>query len=227
MKRVSAKLVICLFLICNSAFGQKNQAIYAGIDIFRDKGFEGNTYGSFSLGSQLFRWKFIAPEVGYEHYFGTLNDYNALNQNEPQARAPFKIRSSFTTNLFTVAPKLVFGSGDAYLVIVPQYNIGELAVKGEYLVDTGNNYALQEQQNFSESVNFWSIAAGIEGDFFNSDLLFFSLLLKYQNLNTQEPIEKLQFQQTNAAPNNGSTDGLGVTLRVYVNFIDLLKRNKN
>lgn len=175
------------------------------------------------MGSQLFRWQFIAPEIGYEYYFGIVRDNNELHPEEPNARAPSKLRTRFSTHTFSVAPKIIIGNEEAAFVFIPQYNIGKINARGDLLRDTGKDYTLTEQQRVTNSISFWNFSAGVEGQFFDSDILHFSLLLKYHLLNTENTFNQIDLENTNLKTLGGNGDGLGVSFRVYIDFLQLLK----
>lgn len=84
------KLSILIFFIVpgSAVFSQVRPVLYGGFGYFRDTGFENQSYINFNIGSQLFEWKFIAPELGYEHYFGVAAEKELLNSADPNARPP-------------------------------------------------------------------------------------------------------------------------------------------
>lgn len=224
----SKKLYILIFLcfITSASFGQVRPILYGGFDYFRDTGFENNSYNSFNVGAQLFQWKFIAPEAGYEHYFGIAEEKSLLNPADPNAMPPAKLKTSFSTNTFSLAPKLIFGNREASIVLIPQYNFGKIRSRGDLLIDGGDQYLLEDQQRFTENISFWSFAAGVEGQFFDSDLLHFGLFLKYNFLNSKDILREINFQGSGIRSTGGSTEGLGLGFRMYFDFIPLLSKNR-
>lgn len=222
----SGKIILLFFIGLLNFKGQAQikSILFGGIDYYRDTGFQENAYVNFNIGAQVFKWHFIAPEVGFEHYYGLVNDNNELNPNDPNARSPTKLNTRYNTNSFTIAPKLIFGKKEAALVIIPQYNFGEINVRGDLLKDTGKQYVLDSQQNIFETISYLSIAAGIEGQFFESEVLHFSLLLKYNFLNSEKTLKKIEIHQSRLNSNGGSGEGLGIGFRVYFDFIELLKQ---
>lgn len=218
-------LFLALITMINFKGATQNRPIvFGGIDYYRDTGFEENSYLDFNVGTQLFRWKFIAPEVGFEHYFGLANENNELNPNDPNARAPSKLKTRFSTSSLSLAPKLIFGNEEAALVIIPQYNFGKINARGDLLKDTGKSYVLDDQQKIKESISYFSIAAGVEGQFFDSEILHFSLFLKYNFLNSEETLKQIDIPQSRLNSNGGSAEGLGIGIRAYFDFIKLLKQ---
>ncbi|MCY2686009.1 hypothetical protein [Salinimicrobium sp. TH3] len=218
-------IFLLLFTLLNfKVQAQIKPILYGGIDYYRDKGFEENAYVNFNIGTQLFKWNFIAPEIGYEHYYGLVNENNEMNPNDPNARAPSKLKTRYSTNSLSLAPKLIFGNKEAALVVIPQYNFGEIKVRGDLLKDTGKQYVLDDQQKISESISYLSIAAGVEGQFFESEVLHFSLFLKYNFLNSSKILEKIEIPQSRLNSNGGSAEGLGLGFRIYFDLIELLKQ---
>lgn len=218
-------LFLALITMINFKGATQNRPIlFGGIDYYRDTGFEENSYLDFNVRTQLFRWKFIAPEVGFEHYFGLVNENNELNPNDPNARAPSKLKTRFSTSSLSLAPKLIFGNEEAALVIIPQYNFGKINARGDLLKDTGKSYVLDDQQKIKESISYFSIAAGVEGQFFDSEILHFSLFLKYNFLNSEDTLKQIDIPQSRLNSNGGSAEGLGIGIRAYFDFIKLLKQ---
>lgn len=206
-----------------TCFGQGNPLIYGGVDYYRNKSFVGNSYINFNIGSQLIRWKFIAPEVGYEYHFGIVRDNNELHPEEPNARAPSKVSTRFSAHSLSVAPKIIIGNEEAAFVFIPQYNIGTISGRSDLLRDTGREYTLTEQEQIKNSFSFWSFAAGVEGQFFETDILHFAFLIKYHLLNTSKTFEQIDLDNTNLKTVGGFEDGIGISFRVYFDFLQLLK----
>ena len=203
------------------SFGQGNPLLYAGADYFRNTGYVANSYLNVNLGSQIFRWQFIAPEIGYEYHFGVVRDNNELHPEGPNARAPSKVSTRFVSHTFSVAPKIIIGNEEAAFVFIPQYNIGKISARGDLLRDTGRDYYLAEQHRVTNSISFWSFATGVEGQFFNSDILHFSLLLKYHLLDTRDAFDQIDLENTDLKTPEGSADGIGVSFRVYFDLLHL------
>ncbi len=117
------KIIIFIFLLLGSlpAFSQKHPVFYGGLEYYRDTGFEENAYVNLSIGTQLYRWKFLAPEVGFESYFGSpaVHEFNYIG--EPNSIPESKLKTHFSSYLFSFSPKLKFGNEETALVIIPQY----------------------------------------------------------------------------------------------------------
>ncbi len=223
----NSKIILSTILLCLSStgFGQSQTFIYGGVNYFRDTGFHQNSYFNINAGSQLFRWKFIAPEVGFEYHFGRVKDKNEIHPEEPNARAPSRLNTRFSSQTLSVAPKLIIGNEEAAFIFIPQFNIGNINSSGNLLEDSGREYYSVNEQKFSENISFWSFAAGVEGKFFDSEVMHFSLLLKYHLLNTESILSQIDFEESRLISNGGSADGLGISFRVYFDIMRLIKEN--
>ena len=207
-----------------SSFAQVKPVLYGGVDYYRNTGFVSNAYANVNVGAQVFKWKFLAPEMGFEFHFGSPNDLEQLHPQDPNGRPPSKLETRFSSATFSVAPKIVFGNKEAAVVFVPQYNFGKITARGDLLKDSGKQYVLEEQQKVSGSTQFWSFAAGVEGQFWESDILHFSLLLKYSLLNSEEILDQIDVGEPALHSAGGSEDGLGLELRVYFDVLQLLRK---
>lgn len=220
---VGRAVVICLLLLSSfPVFSQKYPVIYGGLDYFRNVGFEGNAYWNLHFGSQVYEWKFLAPEIGIDYYSGSPVEQN-YNFDDPQSIPEAKLKSRFSSFTFSLAPKLKFGDQEAALVIIPRYNFGTISSRGDHLFYNGNLYALEERSKYSEPASFWSFAAGIEGDFLGTEYLWFSLLLKYSLLDSENALHSLDFSDHRIRPSGGSSSGIGIGFRVYVDIISIFK----
>ena len=63
---------------------------------------------------------------------------------------------------------------------------------------------------------------GVEGDLFNSHLIHFSILVKYHLLNSEESLQQLDLESTDLRSTGGSEDGIGLSFRIYFDFLQLL-----
>ena len=217
-------ITLLISLLSYSSFGQLKPLIYGGFDYYRNTKFLSNAHANINVGTQLFKWHFLAPEVGFEYSFGTPNDLEQLNPEDPNARPPAKLESRYSSRTFTAAPKIIIGNKEAALVFLPQYNIGRITARGDLLKDTGNQYVRGDRQRVSEATDFWSFAAGIEGQFWESDIIHFSLLLKYSMFDSKEILQKINVGEPELRSTGGSAGDLGVTFRVYFDFMELLKK---
>ncbi len=216
-------VIFILTFICSTvSLAQKHPVVYAGAEYYHDKGFEANSYVALQFGSQLFKWKFLAPEVGFDAYLGSPAEVEFNYIGEPNSIPEAKLKTQFSSYFFSIAPKLKFGNEEAALVILPQYNIGKVNARGDYLVYNGNLYALEEREKVSANQSFWSFAAGVEGQIFEVDHLWFAVYLKYTLLDSEKIIEGLSFSDQDLDPSGGSSDGIGLGFRVYYDLFSAL-----
>ena len=198
-----------------SANAQFQPRLYAGAKGFYNKSFESNFYGGFEAGAELFRFKFLAPEIGINYYSGHPNEFEEIDLESLPPEGIAKYDGRFNSFNFSVAPKLIFGDETAALVFIPEYNFGKMKVSERYFQRDGNFYDLKEEVSDSRNHDFWSFSAGIEGDFFSLENIKFSLLVTYTTLNSEDGFEDLQFSETTKNYKEGSADGLGLTFRAY------------
>ena len=221
---VNRSVILIFFLgLSFTCLAQKHPVIFGEFEYYRNTGFKDDAFYNVGLGAQIFQWKFLAPEIGFETYSGSPDEINLNYIGEPNSIPEAKLKSRFSSYLFTIAPKLKFGNEEASLVIIPQFNTGKLKARGDYLVYNGNLYALEERQKSSASQSFWSIAAGVEGQFINVDHLWFSVYLKYSMIDSESVLDKLDFSEEDIQSVGGSADGLGLGIRVYYDLISALR----
>lgn len=194
--------------------------IFAGANGFYDKGFESNNYGGFEIGSEILQFHFLAPEIGLSRYSGKPNGREIANIVNGMPRYDERFESQFRTVTFTIAPKLLFGNEEAALVILPQYNTGNIKVRKNYYEANGNYYEVSEKIESVKPFSYWNFSAGVEGDFFNLERFTFSLLLNYATLNSKKAIADLPFSETDRNYAGGSKGGIGLTFRAYFHIFE-------
>ncbi|MCH4823997.1 hypothetical protein ML462_12530 [Gramella lutea] len=211
------RFLFFLWLIACSFQGQAQfePKIYTGAKPVYDKGFESNLYGGFEVGIEVFRFKFIAPEVGINYYSGQPNEFERLNFESSPPLATARYDGRFNSLNFSVAPKFIFGNEEAALVLLPEYNLGSIKASERFFRRNANQYDLTEEVSERTSHSFWTFSAGVEGDFFGLDRIKFSFLITYSTLDTKKAFEDLQFSETKYNYKEGSADGLGLTFRAY------------
>lgn len=154
-------LLFIVLLIFGSAQSQFQPKIYAGLQGIYDKGFESNVYGSFEAGAELFQYKFLAPEIGLKYYTGSPNELEILNFDPNPPVGIGKFDSRFKSFVFSIGPKLIFGNEEAALVILPEYNVGNIRTFKRFFNAENNSYLLTEDINNSQNINFWNFSAGV------------------------------------------------------------------
>ena len=70
--------------------------------------------------------------------------------------------------------------------------------------------------------NYRSFVAGIEGQLWDIDNLWFSFYLKYTRLNFEEVMESLDLSARDFKSVGGSSDGIGMGLGVYYDLFSAL-----
>ena len=213
MKKIYFLLLFILGAI--SAHSQFSPKIYAGLNGLYDKGFENNLYGSFEFGAELFEVAFLAPEIGVKYYAGSPNESEILNFDQSPPTGLAKFDSRFKSFVFSLGPKITFGNEEAALVILPEFNTGNIRTYKRYFSPSGNSYELSDEIDNSQSINFWNFSAGIEGNFFDLDKVTFSVLLTYSTISTEKAFNDLQLTNTSENYFPGSEDGIGLTIRAY------------
>lgn len=128
-----------LFAIFFNAKAQKHPVFYGGLDLYRQASFTNNYYGSLNIGAQIFHFKFLAPEIGYDNFWGGLPERVITNGNQNPGLPDALFRQSFSTSVLTLNPKLKFGKDDAFFVISPKYHVGNSWVKAYYSINQLNN----------------------------------------------------------------------------------------
>lgn len=215
------RLIFIFFLIFAGNFhasAQKYPAFYIGLDLYRQTDFKNNTFGNFNIGSQLFHWKIFAPEIGFEHYSGTLEEDNI---NIEGSGSPFYdgvFRKRFSGNFLSLNPKLKFGKNDAYLYISPKYHIGKVIAKGRYfeLDESEAAYKLRESQKMSAPIWFWSFSIGFEG-LAITDKYWFALFLNYTEISANDAFSLLDFSEQDIKTTGINTTTIGFGIRFYYN----------
>lgn len=213
------KLIIFILFLASSlnAGAQNHPVVYAGFEYYRNTGFSNNSIGNFNVGAQVYQWKFFAPEIGYDLYFGALNEQDILNPIDPNAQSLQRLEKSFNGSLLTISPKLKFGREDAFLIISPKYHIGQVKAKGDYFVLLNNgDYGLEERQKTSVPISFWSFSIALEGFAVKTDSYWFTLAVHYTFLNTDEAFQKLDFSEYNIRTTISNSSTIGLGLRFYL-----------
>lgn len=205
-----------LFILSSvSVQAQFNPQIYVGIQGMYDKGFENNTYGAFEFGAEILKYRFLSPEVGLKYYVGSPNELETLNfdQNPPVGTAKFDSR--FKSFVISLGPKISFGNEEAALVLLPEFNIGNIRTFKRSFIPDGRFYETDENIDDKQNISFWNFSAGIQGNFFDLDRIAFSVLVTYTTLDTKQVFNELQFENTTRNYSAGSKDGIGLTVRAY------------
>ena len=216
------RLNLFLLLFFAGAFqlvAQKNPVLYAGFEYYRHTGFEGNSFGSFSAGAQIYQWKFLAPEIGVDHYFGNMEERDIHRESTVGGMAPAIFKRRFTANVLTLSPKIKIGRKDAFITFSPKYHIGHVSATGRYfLLDPDySRYELAEEQRETVPVSFWSFSLGIEGLAIQTEKYWFTLFLTYTEVDSREAFRELDFSEREVKVYSTHTNTIGFGVRFYYN----------
>ena len=218
----SLKLIcFSLLLLCISEIqAQKHPVFYAGFEGYRHTYFEDNSFGKFSVGSQIYQIKFLAPEIGFDYGGGTLPERTVFGENF-NIQDPRKglLRPRFKFSVFTFNPKLKFGEEDAYITFSPKYHIGRLNGEAAYLEYSGTNnryIGLKDGEDTTIKTSFWSFSIGFEGLQITAKY-WFALSLHYTLVDANEVWDTMEFSAEDAFIQSASTSTIGLGFRFYYN----------
>ena len=214
--------IIFLFLLISAANpfklrAQKNPVLYGGMELFRHTDFENNSFGNFSLGSQLYHWKFFAPEIGFSHYGGTFRERGISHKPGIYTITPGLFNMNFNANVITFTPKIKVGKDDAFLSFSPTYHRGTAKAIGRYYVLENRRYVLEEGQKERVPVAFWSFSLGVEGFAIQEEKYWFTIFLTYTEVDANAPISRLNFTDYSIHTSDISTSTIGLGIRFYIN----------
>lgn len=211
-------LFFLLFLVGGfQLHAQKNPVLYGGMELFRHTDFENNTFGNFSMGSQLYHWKIFAPEVGFSHYGGTFRERGITFEPGEYTIAPALYDMNFNTNVFTFTPKIKIGKEDAFLSFSPTYHVGTGNAIGRYYELEGRRYVLEKGQKTSAPISFWSFSLGVEGFAIQEEKYWFTLFLTYTEVDGNAALSQLDFTEFDIYTSNIRTNTIGAGIRFYYN----------
>lgn len=208
------KLKLFLLFIIGGFFqlqGQKNPVLYVGFDYYRHTGFEGNSFGTLNAGVQIYEWKFLAPEVGIDHYFGNLEERDIHWESTVGGIAPGIFKRNFSATVLTLSPKIKIGKDDVFITVSPKYHIGNVSAKGSYFLYNENysRYELAEMQKETVPVSFWSFSLGVEGLAIQTDKYWFTLSLDYTAVDSRKAFGKLDFSERGIEVHSKNTSTIG------------------
>ena len=212
--------VFLLFLCISQIQAQKHPVFYAGFEGYRHTDFEDNSFGKFSVGSQIYQIKFFAPEIGFDYGGGTLPERSVFGENF-NIQDPRKglLRQRFKFSVITLNPKLKFGEEDAYITFSPKYHIGRLRGEAAYLEYSGDNnryIGAKESEEAKIKTSFWSFSIGFEGLQITSKY-WFALSLHYTLVDANNVWDTMEFSSEDAFMQSASTSTIGLGFRFYYN----------
>ncbi|MCM4155804.1 hypothetical protein [Gramella sp. AN32] len=213
------KILLILFFINLSAFSQKHPVFYGGVEGYLFPQSENNVFAGISIGSQIYQFKFFAPEIGLDLYAGVV-EQREINEGWPDAtKLPDALmKQDFRASVLTLNPKFKFGNEDAFITFSPKYHIGRITGRArlyENRFDDGR-FPLASNQTIKNRVAYWSFAVGFEG--LNiSDRSWFALSLNLTQLNARDAWGEIDFQDPNVKLSSMSRTSIGMGIRFYYN----------
>lgn len=208
-----------LFLCISEIQAQKHPVFYGGIEMYRHTAFEDNSFGKFSVGSQIYQIKFFAPEIGFDFGGGTLRERDVFGENVHLDNLSVGLlRQRFKFSVLTLNPKLKFGEEDTFITFSPKYHIGRLRGEATYLEYSDDNRYIESKESEESKFNtsFWSFAIGFEGLQFTSKY-WFALSLHYTLVNANQVWDIMGFSAEDAFMQSASTSTIGLGFRFYYN----------
>lgn len=198
----SFKLILSGFLLhCFSQVqAQKHPVFYGGIEMYRHTGFEDNGFIQFSVGSQVYQFKFLAPEIGYVYGGGSLPELNVYGKSvQIDNLIDGLLRQKFSYSVLTLNPKLKFGEEDAYITFSPKYHFGNYSGQAAYYEYSDDNryISFKEGEKAELDSSFWSFAIGFEG-FQISDNYWFAISLEYTLVAANKVWDRMEFSSQKA-----------------------------
>ncbi len=202
--------MVFVFILNSIVYSQVSPPeMYLGIGGFKGEGLEKGVYIKFTAGSELFSYKFIAPEIAISFYGGAHKEgyYNDLGFISSQE------------NLNTIYKGAIIGFGSKFYyqeefsrwVFIPKYNYGNITSEGVFL-DSNEEKSIKK---VTKKINFWSSAIGIETHSLGStDKL--GVYLIYSGFNSAKPFSSFEFEDQENNTSNRST--VGISIRYSTNF---------
>ncbi len=186
------------------------------MDLYRQASFEGNYFGSLNIGAQVYHFKFFAPEIGYDNFYGKVPDREIKFSNFSSGYHDALFWESFSTSVLTLNPKLEFGKEDAFLIISPKYHIGNVKTRTSYYTPISGNstYRREKYQQGKSPISYWSFAVGFEGIYL-SPHFWFGITLNYIQLNIQDNWEVLDFSEYDITSESPGTTTIGFGFHIY------------
>lgn len=206
--------LIILLLFTNSAISQvEPPEAYISISGFYEEQLEPNSYYNFSIGSELFAYKFIAPEIDYTFYFG--GDENEDWEMDNTGDIGFRsiLNRNFDSWVWGLGPKLFLPNDDYRIVFIPKYHSGTQKARGSYFDSNDLDIDKESKTKF----NFWSFSLGYE--FLGEDKIGkLGIYLTYTGFNAGKSLNKLDFSEQDYNKNNYNTKAIGITVRLSSGF---------
>ncbi|WP_430907306.1 hypothetical protein [Maribacter sp. 2-571] len=190
--------------------------VSASLGVFYENEFNSNYYLSIGAASELFAYKFIAPEIGVDYYIGgkRIEDVGFGEAGTPNYKAV--LDNDFYSIVYYVAPKLFYENDGLRFLLIPSYHFGRTTADGLFL---DSNDVSMEQKKRARNY-FWSFSLGLED---NRNPIHYGLYLTYTGFNGDKALNKLDFTEIGFSENDFNTGNIGLLFKVGFGF----KRRQN
>ena len=177
------------------SFSQINQPeAYLSFSFFPTDIIEKDGYYNFSVGGELFSYKFIAPEVEATFYFGSMEGV------------------PFTSWVGGIGPKIIFDDDPNQFVLIPKYHFGSQVSNDAFY----NEDDLLIEVEARTSFNFWSFAAGYE-ILSEEKVAKIGIYITYTGFNAGKTVNEVIETIEGTRPSY-STRAIGISVRLSTGF---------
>jgi len=205
-------LTLLFSFICSYSQVQPPEA-YISFGGFFEEQLKPNAYFNFSLGTELFAYKFIAPEIDYTYYFGGDENEDSEVDNMGDINFRSSLHRNFDSWVWGVGPKLFIQDDYNRFVFIPKYHFGRQKSTGNYY----DSLDLDIEQESKTKFNFWSFSLGYE--FIGEERIGKTgIYLTYTGFNAGKSLNQLDFFEPGYNQNNYNTKAIGLTVRLSSGF---------
>lgn len=207
-------LFLLLFLTFNLAVSQVHPPeTFISFGGFFEEQFETNSYYNIAVGTELFAYKFIAPEIDFTLYFG--GDENEDWELDDTGDIGFRsiLNRSFVSGVWGFGPKLYLPDDGYRFVFIPKFHFGSQKASGTYY----DSLDFDIEQVVKTTFNFWSFSVGYE--FLGEERIGKTgIYLTYTGFNAGKSLNKLDFLEQGYHKSNYKTKAIGITVRLSSGF---------
>lgn len=186
---------------------------YLSFSGFYEDEFEPSAFLNFSVGSELFAFKHLAPEVDLTYYFGGRSDEDWDADTMGNINFRSEMNRFFDAWVWGIGPKFFIQDEYNRVVLIPKYHFGNQRAIGDY-ADSNQGHKRQENR---EQFNFWTVSLGYE--FLGVDKIGkLGLYLTYTGFNAGKSLNQLDFINEGYGKRNFNTKAIGITVRLSTGF---------
>ena len=185
------------------------------LQIFLDIG-ENKFYSSFGLGVELFKFKFIAPEVSIEYMGGSLENQETTDPENPRVNLNFT-SAGINGFIYSAAPKLISSFDDGSAFLIPKFSLAHAEAYAAYFENDGADqyYLRREHVSAKDTFYYLSVDLGIELYLPDSDSWSMAIYLSYTSNPSGKLFDKLEFENYDAYIPGENLETVGLGLRLY------------